>query len=134
MERIWREKTDEQLLDAASALDEYTDEGRHVILAEMARRGLEPPELADTEEMEGGEEFEEAEESGEGEVLTCLRCDVELRCLGSKDLRALGVPAEIGHLFEPTQSLDVYVCPNCGHIDFFAPTPAKGEGPEEPGS
>lgn len=37
-EEIWRRKTDEELLQASLRLDEYTDEGQDVILAEIERR------------------------------------------------------------------------------------------------
>jgi uncharacterized RDD family membrane protein YckC len=39
-EEIWRRRSDEQILEAAQALDEYTDEGRSVIQAELLRRGI----------------------------------------------------------------------------------------------
>ena len=39
-EDIWRRKEDEEVLAAVSSLDDYTDEGRSIILAEAARRGL----------------------------------------------------------------------------------------------
>ena len=39
-EEIWRRKTDEQVIVAAASLDDYTEDGRHIILAEAIRRGL----------------------------------------------------------------------------------------------
>ena len=39
-EAIWRRKEDDEIMAAAVALDEYTDEGRQAILAEATRRGL----------------------------------------------------------------------------------------------
>lgn len=39
-EDIWREKTDGEVLAAVSSLDDYTDEGRRIILAEADRRRL----------------------------------------------------------------------------------------------
>jgi hypothetical protein len=39
-EEIWRRKPDTDILTAATCLDEYTDEGRRVILAEARRRGF----------------------------------------------------------------------------------------------
>ncbi len=39
-EEVWKRRSDEQLLEAAQALDEYTDEGRSVIQAELRRRGI----------------------------------------------------------------------------------------------
>jgi uncharacterized membrane protein YhaH (DUF805 family) len=37
---VWRRKTDDEIGQAAASLDEYTEEGRRVILEEIARRGL----------------------------------------------------------------------------------------------
>jgi hypothetical protein len=39
-EEIWRRRSDEQLLEAAQRLEDYTDEGRRVIRAELLRRGM----------------------------------------------------------------------------------------------
>lgn len=39
-EEVWRRRSDEQLLEAARRLEEYTDEGRRVIETELLRRGL----------------------------------------------------------------------------------------------
>ena len=41
VERIWGDKSDEDLLDAAAELDQFTEEGQRVIRAELKRRGLE---------------------------------------------------------------------------------------------
>ena len=45
-EEIWRRKTDDEVAAAAQTIDEYTDEGRRVILAEVQRRGIPEPILA----------------------------------------------------------------------------------------
>jgi len=37
-EQIWRRKSDEELLEASTRLDEYTVEGQRVIVAELQRR------------------------------------------------------------------------------------------------
>jgi hypothetical protein len=42
-ERIWRVRSDEQLLDAASHISGFTEEGRRVVRAELSRRGLSEP-------------------------------------------------------------------------------------------
>ena len=42
-EDVWRRSSDEQLIDAARVLGEYTDDGRAIILAELHRRGLPEP-------------------------------------------------------------------------------------------
>lgn len=39
-EKIWRGRSDEQLAEAARLLDDYTEEGRSVIRAELLRRGM----------------------------------------------------------------------------------------------
>ncbi|MGV3517709.1 hypothetical protein [Luteitalea sp.] len=39
-EKIWRGRSDEQLVEAARLLDDYTEEGRSVIRAELLRRGM----------------------------------------------------------------------------------------------
>lgn len=37
-EDIWRRKTDDEVAAAAERLDEYTDEGKQIVLAELERR------------------------------------------------------------------------------------------------
>jgi hypothetical protein len=39
-ERIWREKSDEELVEAGGRLSEFTAEGERIIRAELHRRGL----------------------------------------------------------------------------------------------
>jgi hypothetical protein len=43
LEELWRSRTDEQLLEAFSALEEYSEQGQRVIHAEFVRRGLAEP-------------------------------------------------------------------------------------------
>ena len=43
VDEAWRRRSDERLIEAAGRLEEYTDEGRRVIQAELERRGLEAP-------------------------------------------------------------------------------------------
>ena len=51
----------------------------------------------------------------------CLRCHQELDYLGTKQFYEGGHLAHLmGDLFVNRESFDVYVCPKCGHIDFFA--------------
>lgn len=40
---VWRNKSDEELLEAAAVIDEYTDEGQSIIRAELRRRRLHEP-------------------------------------------------------------------------------------------
>ena len=64
---IWREKSDEELLEAAAALDEFTEEGKWIIRAELRSRGLEDP-------LEQGGTW-----GANAEHLECLRCQAPLR-------------------------------------------------------
>ena len=43
-EAIWAAKTDDELLEAAAELSEYTEDGERVIRAELKRRGLPQPD------------------------------------------------------------------------------------------
>jgi hypothetical protein len=40
LEELWRKKSDEELAEAAAQLEEYTEEAKQVIHAELRRRGL----------------------------------------------------------------------------------------------
>jgi len=42
-EQIWREKSDEDLVEAGGRLSEFTSEGERIIRAELRRRGLPDP-------------------------------------------------------------------------------------------
>ena len=44
VEQIWRDKTDNEVAEAAGDLSEYTEETARVIRAELQRRGLPEPE------------------------------------------------------------------------------------------
>ena len=44
VEQIWRDKTDDEVAEAAGSLSEYTEEAARVIRAELQRRGLPEPE------------------------------------------------------------------------------------------
>jgi hypothetical protein len=125
MENIWGEKSDEDLLEAAAQLSDFTDEGQRVIRAELRRRGMEDPveqagesarEVAASEPEEGGPEKAEADQPGEAlPEPKCLRCEAEMRYRGARTM--LG---ETGNLFESADVFDVYVCPKCGHVEMFA--------------
>ena len=43
-EAIWAAKTDDELLEAARELPEYTEEGERIVRAELQRRGLPQPD------------------------------------------------------------------------------------------
>lgn len=107
-ERIWREKSDVELLEAAAELDQFTDEGQRVIRAELKRRGLEDPV-----EQAGSDPVEEAGQ----EPLECLRCSTPLRPI--EDVGGRGVA-----VFGP---LVAYSCPRCGHVELFTEVQADDE-------
>ena len=47
---------------------------------------------------------------------------MRLRHLGTRQFHEgthWGVLGELGHLFESSESFDVYVCPRCGHVELF---------------
>ena len=50
MVRHWREATDEAVVEAAEQLNDFTDEGRSVVLDELQRRGLTVPPPATNED------------------------------------------------------------------------------------
>ena len=53
---------------------------------------------------------------------TCLRCDAQLDCLGTKMFHEgvrWGVLGDLAELFTNRESFEVYVCPRCGHVEFF---------------
>lgn len=128
-ERIWREKSDDDLLEAAAELHSYTEEGRSVIRAELRRRGFDDPveQAMLTTAAPGAELPAEVDDAPDEELApgpACLRCEVKLRFLGTKDFHEgakWGVMGELGHLFEGRESFDLFVCPQCGHVDMFVP-------------
>jgi hypothetical protein len=123
-ERIWSEKSDEDLLDAAADLDQFTADGQRIIRAELKRRGLEDP-LEQAGDDDVGQEA--------APPVECLRCRVSLRLLDPDTAeQAAGWSKVRGlrSLVELSNSFDVYVCPQCGHVDLFAQMPVEEEKPE----
>ena len=114
-ERIWREKSDDDLLDAAAELDQFTADGQRIIREELKRRGLEDPMAQAGLEDEGEDAGEE-----EDAPLECLRCRTPLRLIDPEaedaEWRLLGqrLPQ-----FDPRGQLHAYACPSCGHIELF---------------
>jgi hypothetical protein len=123
LERIWSSKSDEALLEAAASLDDFTDEGRRVVLAELEKRGLGARESGDREEEAAAEA-----EALPDDPLTCLRCGVRLQHLGTRDAGSLG---ELGGMFAGKEVLEVYACPTCGHVDLFTDLPPASQ--DDPG-
>ncbi|RPJ71045.1 MAG: hypothetical protein EHM24_13655 [Acidobacteria bacterium] len=111
-ERIWREKSDDDLLDAAAELEGFTEEGQRIIRAELKRRGLEDP----------------GEQAGEpAPALECLRCRAELRFI---DPESEGSPrwhwgGQRIPALDPDGGLAVYACPKCGHVELFMNLPVE---------
>lgn len=62
----------------------------------------------------------------EGKVLLnidCLRCNVPLVHQGSRKFHegsSWGAIGDLGHLFTNKESFDLYICPSCSKIEFFA--------------
>ena len=122
-ERIWREKSDDDLLTAAAELSTYTEEGQRIIREELRRRGLEDPvEQAEfiVPEAEAG-----PAEGGAGAaapVPRCVQCHVAERYIGARRFRQVAASglSEAGSLgFAIDQAFDVFVCPRCGHVDLY---------------
>jgi hypothetical protein len=123
-ERIWSEKSDEDLLDAAADLDQFTEDGQRIIRAELKRRGLEDP-LEQAGDDDAGREA--------APPVECLRCRVSLRLLDpdtAEQAAGWGKVRGLRSLLELSDSFDVYVCPQCGHVDLFAQMPVEEEKPE----
>ena len=122
-ERIWREKSDDDLLVAAAELGTYTEDGQRIIREELRSRGLEDPdEQARFIVPEPGTKLAEDENDPPDPNPRCHQCRIAQRFLGTKKFREgtnWGALGELGHLFESSQSFDVYVCPRCGHVDMF---------------
>ena len=122
-ERIWSEKSDEDLLDAAASLGEFTPEGQRIIRAELERRGLEDPleQAGEDGELAGDETPTEVE---------CLRCHVSLRLLdpdASDQAAGWSMVRGLRTLLELSDSFNVYVCPQCGHVELYAQLPLGEE-------
>lgn len=52
----------------------------------------------------------------------CSRCNVEMEYKGTKNFHEgtpWGVIGGLGELFVNKEQYDVYVCPNCGVVEFF---------------
>ncbi len=125
MEKIWRENSDEDLLEAAAQLSDFTEEGQRIVRAELKRRGMEDPveqvgesatDASAREAEEGGPEDAQDEQPPVGvPEPKCLRCEAEMRYRGTRTM--LG---DRRNLFGDSDSFDLYVCPKCGHVELFA--------------
>jgi hypothetical protein len=59
-------------------------------------------------------------------ALACLRCSTEMAYLGTKRFYEGSYTADIllGDFFIHREEFEVYLCPGCGKVEFFAPSPA----------
>jgi hypothetical protein len=112
-ERIWREKSDEELLEAAATLDDFTEEGQAIIREELRRRGFEDP-------VDQGSGWSRWTDSG-GTPLECLRCKATLRYVSPTEEGPLQGALTGRHLpiYASEGVLMLYVCPRCGHVELF---------------
>jgi len=56
--------------------------------------------------------------------INCLRCDVSLEFKGAYKFHEgtrWGVLGDLGHLFTNRESFELYICPECDKVEFFAP-------------
>ncbi|MGE5361310.1 MAG: hypothetical protein ACM3NQ_20020 [Bacteroidales bacterium] len=113
IERVWQQKSEEDLLEAAAQLGDYTPEGQRAIRSELKRRGLEDP----VEQV--GEAALDATSDG-APPRECTHCNVPLRRLGAQTLA--------GH------DVEVFACADCGRVELFlslVETDAEDEQEEE---
>jgi hypothetical protein len=62
-----------------------------------------------------------AKENSNKEVM-CSRCNVEMEYKGTKNFHEgtrWGAMGELGELFVNKEKYDIYVCPQCGVVEFF---------------
>jgi hypothetical protein len=65
-------------------------------------------------------------DDNQGEDTGCTRCDGRLIFAGKKDFhegtRAWGfILGDLGELFTGGEEMAMFVCENCGHVEFFVP-------------
>jgi len=57
--------------------------------------------------------------------ISCLRCNVPLEFKGRYRFHEgtrWGILGDLGHLFTNTESFELYICPKCNKVEFFAPS------------
>jgi len=60
--------------------------------------------------------------------LNCLRCKTTMKFEETINLHEggeWGVLGDLAHIFTNRESFDMYMCPNCDKVEFFAPTVVK---------
>ncbi|MDR2955709.1 MAG: hypothetical protein LBV43_11570 [Prevotella sp.] len=68
-------------------------------------------------------EFQDIYENGKD--INCLRCDVRLVYSGNYKFHEgsrIGVLGNLLEVFVNRESFDLYICPKCGKVEFYAPT------------
>jgi hypothetical protein len=125
LEDLWRAKSDDELLEAAAQLGEYTPDGQKVIRAELMRRGFEDP--MDQRGEAGGAATVEAAPPRD-----CLRCHAEMRFVGTRGVDRAGwiATGEMREAVTDGAAFDLYVCPECAHVEMFLNLPAEEEEEE----
>ena len=61
-------------------------------------------------------------EQNDHTLLKCLRCDRPLAFVGTREFHegpGGGLFSDLTELFMKKEKFDVYVCQNCGHVEFF---------------
>lgn len=85
------------------------------------RRGLRQFSKSDNGERE--DERVKALVNKRHKPINCLRCNHVLTHTGTKKFHqgpSLGVLGDWGEMLVAKESLDMYACPDCGHVEFFA--------------
>lgn len=120
LEQLWHTKSDDELLEAASALGEYTPEGQHVIRGELRRRGFEDPV-----EQKGESALEATAEAPPPRE--CIRCRVEMKFLGSRAVQPAewSASAEASEFLQDGATFDLYLCPECAQVEMFLNLPIE---------
>lgn len=70
------------------------------------------------------EKGQAAPHSPSHQAIRCLRCDVTMKKLGSREFHQgsrFGVFGNLGELLVDKQALDMLACSNCGKVEFFLP-------------
>ena len=85
------------------------------------RRGLRPFALQELEDPD--EQREKAKVNKKHKPMNCLRCAAILTYVGPRKFHqgpALGVLGDWGELLVAKESVEMYLCSECGHVEFFA--------------
>ena len=87
---------------------------------QATKSGRRPVSELEAEDI--GEDRARARINKKYKPMNCLRCDSTLEHAGTKKFHLgpnLGVLGDWGELLVGRESLDMYVCSQCGHVEFF---------------